>query len=88
MDLIPVPKETWVALASSLMVCSSAVMYAGVQLPLATTLAGAAFGADATLLPLMCGRASSEHQATLYALAKVASRLPKSTTAGQKFSLP
>jgi len=34
-------------------------------------LAGASFGADASMCPVMCRSVSSEHQATLYSIAKV-----------------
>ena len=32
---------------------------------------GLAFGADATILPIMCGTVSKPHQGTLYAVGKV-----------------
>lgn len=72
-DILPLAKELWVFLASAAMVTSSLLMLAsgGAWLPAAAALVGLSFGADATLLPMMCGKVSAQHQATLYALAKI-----------------
>eukprot|EP00927_Polykrikos_kofoidii_P080672 TRINITY_DN7760_c0_g1_i1.p1 TRINITY_DN7760_c0_g1~~TRINITY_DN7760_c0_g1_i1.p1 ORF type:complete len:473 (-),score=59.01 TRINITY_DN7760_c0_g1_i1:185-1603(-) len=64
--------ELWYALTTILMFSSSAVMYVsdGKLIFIAATMAGGAFGAVATLIPIMSKRLSFKHMGTLYALAK------------------
>merc|ERR1719277_1368047 len=67
-------RELWYALTSVLMFASGAVMFVsdGKMMFIAATMAGGAFGAIATLIPIMSKKLSMKHMGTLYALAKFA----------------
>jgi len=70
-------REMWYALTSVLMMASGGVMYAsdGKQMYVAATMAGGAFGAIATLIPIMSKKLSFKNMGTLYSLAKFAGML-------------
>merc|ERR1712100_327905 len=73
MDVLHLPNKTVVLIASSTMVASSVIMLVsgGAMLPIAAIMAGASFGVEASVKPLLCRLISPENQATLYALTQI-----------------
>jgi len=74
MDAFPkIPTEAWTALFATCVVTSSCLMYVsdGAFVRVAAALCGGAWGAAATVDPVLCRKVGGTRQATIYSMGKV-----------------